>query len=100
MSATEQLFRTCPRSGLQFHKSAETLIKVNAVAAVVTLLIGGVLALLILLTRWQAIHLIQADDFYLYLTAHGLDMLVVWIIFFVVWFMLGIPLGPGYPVSV
>jgi len=81
MSASE-LFRTCPRSGLQFHQSAETLIKVNAVAAVVTLLIGGVLALLILLTRWQAIHLIQADDFYLYLTAHGLDMLVVWIIFF------------------
>ena len=25
-------------------------------------------------------------------------VLVVWLILFVVWFMLGIPLGPGYPV--
>jgi cytochrome c oxidase subunit I len=80
--ATTALFRICPRSGLQFHQSAETLIKVNAVAAVVSLLIGGVLALLILLTRWQAVHLIDAQNFYLFLTAHGLDMLVIWIIFF------------------
>jgi len=82
MASTQALFRTCPRSGLQFHKSAESLIKLNAVAAVVTLLIGGVLALLLVLTRWQAIHLVDADNFYLYLTAHGLDMLVAWIIFF------------------
>ena len=75
-------FRICPRTGLQFHKSAETLIKLNAVAAVVALLVGGVLALLITLTRWQAVHLIDADNFYLILTAHGLDMLVIWIIFF------------------
>ncbi|MBX3590504.1 MAG: cbb3-type cytochrome c oxidase subunit I [Burkholderiaceae bacterium] len=82
MATAEAQYRICPRTGLQFHKSAETLIKLNAVAAVVALLIGGVLALLITLTRWQAIHLIDADNFYLFLTAHGLDMLVVWIIFF------------------
>ena len=80
--ASDAMFRTCPRTGLQFHKSAEPLIKLNAVAAVVMLLVGGTLALLITLTRWQAIHLIDADNFYLYLTAHGLDMLVIWIIFF------------------
>jgi cytochrome c oxidase subunit I len=79
---TTAMFRVCPRTGLQFHKSAETLIKLNAVAAVVALLVGGVLALLITLTRWQAIHLVNAENFYLYLTAHGLDMLAVWIIFF------------------
>ncbi len=82
MATTGNMFRICPRSGLQFHKSAEPLIKLNAVAAVVALLVGGVLALLVLLTRWQAVHLIDADNFYLYLTAHGLDMLVIWIIFF------------------
>jgi cytochrome c oxidase subunit 1 len=82
MATAQALFRTCPRTGLQFHKSAESLIKLNAVAAVVTLLVGGVLALLLVLTRWQAVHLIDADNFYLYLTAHGLDMLVAWIIFF------------------
>lgn len=80
--ANSDLFRTCPRTGLQFHRSAENLIKVNAVAAVVALLVGGILALLITLTRWQAVHLMAADSFYLILTAHGLDMLVVWIIFF------------------
>jgi cytochrome c oxidase subunit I len=78
---TEQ-FRVCPRTGLQFHRSAETLIKANAVAAVVALLVGGILALLVLLTRWQAIHLIDATNFYMVLTAHGLDMLAFWIIFF------------------
>ena len=31
-------FRVCPRTGLQFHKSAEPLIKLNAVAAVVAFL--------------------------------------------------------------
>jgi len=77
-----ELFRTCPRTGLQFHKSAETLIKLNAVAAVLALLLGGIIALLITLTRWQAVHLLNAENFYMFLTAHGLDMLVIWIIFF------------------
>jgi len=80
-TATPQ-FRICPRTGLQFHRSAENLIKVNAVAAVVALLVGGLLALLVLLTRWQAVHLIDAENFYMVLTAHGLDMLAFWIIFF------------------
>ena len=26
-------------------------------------------------------------------------VLVAWLIFFILWFVLGIPLGPGYPVS-
>jgi len=82
MATAQAQYRVCPRTGLQFHKSAESLIKLNAVAGVVALLVGGILALLIVLTRWQAIHLIDADNFYLQLTAHGLDMLVVWIIFF------------------
>jgi len=82
MTTTSPEYRVCPRSGLQFHKSAENLIKINAVAAVVALLVGGVGALLVLLTRWQAIHLIDASNFYMVLTAHGLDMLVFWIIFF------------------
>jgi cytochrome c oxidase subunit 1 len=82
MATANPEFRVCPRSGLQFHRSAENLIKVNAVAAVVALLVGGLLALLVLLTRWQAVHLIDASNFYMVLTAHGLDMLAFWIIFF------------------
>src|SRR6202162_3826198 len=77
-----RMYRTCPTTGLLFHEPAEKLMRWNAVAAVVSLLVGGVLALLVLLTRWPAVHLLPADWFYLVLTAHGLDMLVFWIIFF------------------
>ena len=38
-------YRTCPRSGLQFEKQAEALMKINAVTAVVALLVGGLLAI-------------------------------------------------------
>lgn len=77
-----QLFRTCPESGLQFHKSAEWLIRSHAVVAVVMLLIGGLMAVGVTLTRWPAIHLLPADTFYQVLTLHGINMLIFWIIFF------------------
>lgn len=75
-------FRVCPDSGFYFHKSAEKLMKVNAVAAVVALLIAGVLAVGVILTRWQEVHLLSAQDFYMWLTAHGINALIFWIIFF------------------
>ena len=75
-------YRTCPRSGLQFEANAEKLMIANAVVAVVFLLIGGVLALGVALTRWPAVHWLQSDTFYQVLTAHGIDMLIFWIIFF------------------
>lgn len=75
-------FRTCPMTGLKVDLAAEKLIQVNAVAAVVFLLIGGIFALLLALTRWQAIHLLPANWFYRVLTGHGFDMLVAWIVFF------------------
>ena len=75
-------YRTCPRSGLQFESQAEKLVLANAVAGVVFLLIGGILAIGVVLTRWPTIHWLEASTFYQVLTAHGLDMLVFWIIFF------------------
>jgi cytochrome c oxidase subunit 1 len=75
-------YRTCPRSGLQFEGQAEKLMVANAVTAVVFLLIGGILAIGVVLTRWPAVHWLAADTFYQVLTAHGLDMLIFWIIFF------------------
>ena len=75
-------YRTCPRSGLQFESQAEKLMLANAVAAVVFLLIGGILAVGVVLTRWPSIHWLEADTFYQVLTAHGIDMLIFWIIFF------------------
>lgn len=77
-----QQFRVCPDTGLKFHRPAETLMKANAVAAVVFLLVGGIYGLFVGLTRWPAVHLLQADQFYLALTGHGLNVLIFWIIFF------------------
>lgn len=82
MTTNNNEFRTCPDSGLKFHKPAETLIKANAVVAVVFLLFGGGLGLLVGLTRWPAVHLLGAVDFYMVLTAHGIDVLIFWLIFF------------------
>jgi cytochrome c oxidase subunit 1 len=75
-------FRTCPTTGLRVDRNAEKLIKANAVVAVIFLAIGGLFGLLVALTRWPAVHFLPADAFYLVLTAHGFDVLLVWILFF------------------
>ncbi len=82
MAVGELDFRTCPVTGLKIHRPAETLIKVNAVTAIVFLLVGGIVALLIALTRWPAVHLLPAVYYYRLLTLHGIAMLIAWIIFF------------------
>ncbi|MFN8532784.1 MAG: cbb3-type cytochrome c oxidase subunit I [Dehalococcoidia bacterium] len=76
------LARTCKVTGLVVDRSAERQIMAHAVTAVVWLAVGGILALLIALTRWQAVHLLPADLFYAFLSAHGMVMLIFWIIFF------------------
>ena len=75
-------FRTCPVTSLKIDLAAQRLIKANAVAGVVFLALGGLFGLLVALTRWPAVHLLSADWFYLVLTAHGLNVLLFWIIFF------------------
>jgi cytochrome c oxidase subunit 1 len=75
-------FRTCPVTGLKVDKSAENLIKINAVVAVVCMLLGVIAAIGLVLTRWQAVHLLPADMYYRFLTLHGLNMLIFFIIFF------------------
>src|SRR5215471_5756548 len=75
-------FRTCPYTGLKVDVAAQGLIKANAVAAVVFLAIGGLMGLLVALTRWPAVHLLPAEWFYLVLTGHGANVLLFWIIFF------------------
>lgn len=76
------MFRKCPDSGLYFHKSAESLMKAHAVLAVVFLLIGGAFGLLVAATRTPSLHLLDAETFYMALTAHGTAILIFWIIFF------------------
>jgi cytochrome c oxidase subunit I len=75
-------FRTCEVTGYQVYQPAERLIIFNAVNAVLALALGGVLALLIALTRWQAVELLPAELYYRFTSAHGIVMLVFWIVFF------------------
>jgi cytochrome c oxidase subunit I len=76
------LSRICPSTGLTIDANAEKLIKANAVVATVALLIGGITAILVLLTRWQAVHLLDPVWFYRVLTIHGMTMLIFFILFF------------------
>ena len=82
IAAKTAVFRTCGYTGLKVDLAAQRLIKANAVAAVIFLLVGGVMGLLVALTRWPAVHLLPAEWFYLVLTGHGANVLLFWIIFF------------------
>lgn len=82
VAGTDARFRICRFSGLRIEANAETLIKANAVAAVVFLALGGLMGLLVALTRWPAVQLLPAEWFYLVLTGHGANVLLFWIIFF------------------
>src|SRR5690606_434731 len=82
--------------GLNVCLAAERFIKLHAVSAVVFLLIGGLAAILLALTRWQAVHLLRVDWFYRILTLHGLNMPIFWILFFevaVLYFACTVPLN-------
>lgn len=73
--------RTCDTTGLPVCLDAQLFIRINAVFAVVFLLVGGVAALLLGLTRWPAVHLLPADWYYRLVTLHGINMLIFWILF-------------------
>ena len=73
--------RKCDTTGLSVCLVAQKFVKLNAVLAVVFLLLGGIAALLIALTRWPAVHLLPAEWYYRMLTFHGLNMLIFWILF-------------------
>ena len=81
-ASLSQQFRTCFVTGIKVERNAELLIRCNAVVAVVCFLIGVIAATGLVLTRWQAIHLLPAHLFYRFLTLHGLNMLIFFIIFF------------------
>jgi cytochrome c oxidase subunit 1 len=73
--------RVCDTTGFIVDLPAEKFIKLHAVLAVVFLLAGGIAAILIALTRWPAVHLLSAEWYYRLTTFHGLNMLILWILF-------------------
>ena len=102
MSSTDYSgqFRTCQTTGLKVHLPAQRLIWIHAVCAVVFLLVGGIMAILIALTRTPQVHLLPQQLFYTFVTAHGTNMLVFWIVFFEMAgliFGAAVVLGARYP---
>jgi cytochrome c oxidase subunit 1 len=79
---TEAVFRTCGSTGRRIEQQAERMIKAHAVVSVVALLVGAIAAVLLVLTRWQAVHLLPAVWFYRILGVHGMSMLIFFILFF------------------
>jgi len=73
--------RSCDTTGLPICLTGQTFIRLNAVFAVVALLVGGVAAILLALTRWPTVHMLSQVWYYRILTLHGLNMLIFWIIF-------------------
>ena len=80
--ASQSAFRTCAVTGRRIHDRAEPVIKANAVTAIVFLLVGTIAAVLLVLTRWQAVHLLSAVWYYRLLGVHAMSMLIFFIIFF------------------
>jgi len=74
-------FRTCSVTGLRLHRSAERPVKLFVLAAVVSLLLGGTAAILVALTRWEAVGLLSAADFYRWLSVHAWSLLIFWMVF-------------------
>lgn len=80
-------FKSCSVTGLPashpyvIEPAVERLIRLNMVTSFIFLLAGGAAGLFILLTRWQAVHLLTDGWFYTALSFHGMAMLVAWIVF-------------------
>ncbi len=79
---SEAEFRSCDTTSLPICLVGQQFIRWHAVVAVVFLLIGGIGALLLALTRWPAVHLLDSVWYYRILTLHGLNMLIFWMLNF------------------
>ena len=75
-------FRVCSLSGLKIDRSSELLIRWNVIVGVLLLALGGLMGLLVGLTRWPSVHFLPLEYYYRFLTGHGLNALIAWIIFF------------------
>lgn len=77
----KQGFRTCDMTGLKVHQSAERQVKRFSIVAILALCIGGVFALLLALTRWEAVGLLGREMFYMSLSVHAWNLLIFWMVF-------------------
>ncbi|MFP3915915.1 MAG: cbb3-type cytochrome c oxidase subunit I, partial [Actinomycetota bacterium] len=77
----EDGFRSCSVTGLQVHRSVENPVKIFGLTAVVALIIGGIGAFFVAMTRWEVVGLLPAEDFYRVLSIHAWHLLIFWMVF-------------------
>ena len=76
------LERTCPATGLRLFSAAEALVKVNAVVAVVFLLLGFLWVVPSIMNRVLGPEVVSPQLYYQATFLHGWNMLIFWILFF------------------
>jgi len=74
-------FRTCSVTGLSIHRSAENMTKLFGLTAVIAVLVGGIFAFTVAMTRWELVGFLQPADFYTHLTLHAWNLLIFWMVF-------------------
>jgi len=77
-----QGFRTCPVTGLLCHIPTLRLITANYAMALTSISIGGLAAIFVGLSRSSLVLLRDPGSYYLWLTAHGVNMFLFWILWF------------------
>ena len=78
----ENGFRQCSVTGLDVHRSVENHVKLFGLTAVIALVVGGIFALTVALTRWELIGLIgEFDGYYTHLSMHAWNILIFWMVF-------------------
>ena len=77
----EDGFRQCSVTGLDVHRSVENHVKLYGLTAVIALVIGGIFALTVALTRWELVGLIGEDGYYRHLSMHAWNILIFWMVF-------------------
>jgi cytochrome c oxidase subunit 1 len=81
----EAEFRRCSVTGLQVHLVAQRLIVLNFLMAIISIIIGGIAAIFVGLTRSSFVLLEtlgMQDTYYYWLNLHGFNMLIFWILWF------------------
>jgi len=93
-------YRDCSVTGLRIHRSAEEMVKLFGLTAILALLIGGVFAILVALTRWELVGLLAPGAFYTVLSIHAWNLLIFWMIFMEIAILyVGGPYVLGRPLS-
>jgi cytochrome c oxidase subunit 1 len=77
----EDGFRRCSVTGLDVHRSVENYVKLFGLTAVVALVVGGLFAFFVAMTRWELVGLLGPGDYYTFLSMHAWNLLIFWMVF-------------------